>query len=263
VAVAQPDRRTGNRDIWLLDLPRGIPTRYTTESSQAFYPVWSPDGRALAFASDRNGAADIYVKAMTGANSEAPRLVSPATTYPHDWARDGRLIFIRSSDIWVISGDADSSAVSLGETDFEEDDARFSPDGRWLSFTSNELGNYEVYVRSIAIDAAAGPSITRVSVDGGSEPRWSENGKELFYLDLDRRLMAVELELAPSFKASVPVPLFESCASVKSGGRQSYDVTADGERFLFICRSTETPAAQIHVVINWFEKLNRLVPTDD
>ena len=75
--------------------------------------------------------------------------------------------------------------------------------------------------------------------------------------------MAVELELAPSFKASVPVPLFESCASVKSGGRQSYDVTADGERFLFICRSSETPAAQIHVVINWFEKLNRLVPTDD
>ncbi len=84
-----------------------------------------------------------------------------------------------------------------------------------------------------------------------------------FYLELERRLMAVELELEPSFKASTPVPLFESCASVESGGRQIYDVTPDGERFLFICRSSETPAAQIHVVINWFEELNRLVPTDN
>ena len=108
VAVAQPDPRTGNRDIWLLDLPRGIPTRYTSESSQAFYPVWSPDGRALAFASDQTGSADIYVKTMTGASSEAPRLISPASTFPHDWARDGRLIFQRAEGnqigLWMRSG---------------------------------------------------------------------------------------------------------------------------------------------------------------
>jgi len=262
VAIARLDRQFGTDDIWLMDAERGSPTRFTFHPGSDRAPVWAPQGERIAFASRRSEKADIYVKSTTGAAAEQLLLSLPRGVRPVDWSRDGRfLIFVQPGvdmhfDLWALPPYPGQTPFAVLETAATEQLGQLSPDGRWLAYDSNETGTYEVYVRPF-------PGRTtekwKISDRGGIEPKWRRDGRELFYLGADGRLMAVTVRTTPSFEHDAPRALFETGAvsgSLGIRGRNQYDVAPDGGRFLItvLGRGSSTP---ITVVLNWPVMLSR------
>ncbi|HYW47626.1 MAG TPA: protein kinase, partial [Bryobacteraceae bacterium] len=262
VAVDLTDA-TGNQDVWVLDVARGNPTRFTFDPARDFLPVWSPDGTKLVFASDRAVAAgnyDIYQKDSSGSANEQLLLKSGR---PQDWSADGRYLLYERfdpktrEDLWILPmfPPGDRKPMPYLQTPSNERQGHFSPDGRWIAYASDESGpgQYHVYVQSFP----AGAGKFQVSTGtGGGQPRWRRDGKELFYVAADGRLMAVEVKTAPRFEYGVPQALFNP--RNPGGGSMSnyvgYDVAADGKRFLVNTVSTVTEnaaPAPITVVLNW------------
>ncbi len=164
-------------------------------------------------------------------------------------------------DISILPLEDERDPWAFLSTPFDEIQAMFSPDGQWIAYVSNETGRYEVYVRPFP-----GPGGKwQISTVGGNEPRWEPNGRELFYRDGDK-MMAVEISMEPEFTASAPHLLFEG-PYTRSGtrpGAPRYDITPDGQRFLMIKPSEqESSPVQLNIVLNWFEELKRLVPTEN
>ena len=157
--------------------------------------------------------------------------------------------------MWALPAGGDRKPRVVVRTPFREEYPRLSPDGRWLAYTSNEPGRIEVFVQPFA-----GPGgRTQISIDGGTEPVWSHDGRELFYLNGDR-MMAVEITTAPTFRAGTPRLLFEGRYVVSPTSVAAYDVASDGQRFLRVQpMHPDPPSNQIHVVLNWFEELKRRV----
>jgi len=260
-------------DIWVYDTPRETFTRLTFEGYNS-HAVWTPDGTRITFFSYRDGSSHLLLKAADGSGAEEQiGSAEIATLFPQSWSPDGRMLTLsglqastRSWDIWVLP--REGKASPLLQTRFTEGSGTLSPDGRWLAYVSNESGIYQVYVQ-----AFPGPGGKwQVSTDGGTEPVWARNGRELFYRS-GRKLMSVEITTNPAFVARNPKTLFESDyqPNVVVFGRQNYDVTPDGQRFIMI-RSKESAAAannpfmsknapQINVMLNLFEELERKVPT--
>jgi WD40 repeat protein len=222
--------------IWQLDLRRGSMERVTFGGQPNLIPVWSPDGARIAFASNRGNGFDPYVTAEPGAEELLVDLV-PAGGWPLDWSPDGAtLLQLSGSDIWMIDV-ATREAKPYVATPFAESDASFSPDGRWVAYTSNESGRVEVYLRTFPGAAAR----ELISLAGGTEPAWRADGKELFYVGSDGTLVAVPVELAAdSVTVGEPQRLFP--------GASGYQPARDGQRFLLARRAE--PAA-ITVVLNW------------
>jgi len=257
VAMDQVDR-TGNRDVWILDAERGVPTRFTFDGAQDFMPVWSPDGARLAFATDRNtGSYDIYVKDSNGSGNEQLLMKSGR---PEHWSSDGRYLLFslldsqNGYDLWVLPlGSGEPKPVSYLQTKFDERQGQFSPDGRWVAYVSNESGDatqYQVYVQSFPI----GGGKFQISADGGVQPRWRRDGKELFYIGPDRKLMALDVKTSPRFEYDTPKVLFDP--SILGGAANytfsRYDVAPDGKRFLVVSAAADNPAAEpITVLLNW------------
>jgi Tol biopolymer transport system component len=203
-----------NPDVWLLDPTRHVTTRFTIGPATNNVPVWSPDGRTLAFASNGGSGLDI---AQRPANMSSPpqvllKLNAQPIMYPSDWSSDGKfLAYYRSDpdtnlDLWVLPLGDEGKPTPLLHTKFNESQGQFSPDGKWIAYVSDESGSLQVYVQSF-------PVLTgkwQVSSGGGSQPRWRHDGKELFYLAPDRKLMAVNLRAGQTFDYDSPQALFET-----------------------------------------------------
>ena len=238
-------------DIWLIGLSQGTASRFTSNSAYDFNPVWSPDGTRLVFSSTRlaGGGSALFQKESSGAGEQDVLLRTGASQFATDWSADGRFILYQALqpgtnyDLWALPLEGDRKPIVLVQSAFSEEDARLSPDGRWLAYTSDESGRPEVYVRPFL--RPGGREL--ISTSGGWQPRWRRgDGKELFYLSPERRVMAVSVQSDPSaFRGSVPRVLFDE--PVSDG---SYDVSRDGQRFLI---NTVLPEASspLQIVVNW------------
>jgi serine/threonine-protein kinase len=256
------------RNVWIYEISRGILAPFTFEGSNG-YPSWTPDGERITFASDRGtGAYDLFWMLSDG-SGEAERLMTrefkvlPRPT-SHSWSPEGVLAFQQGlplqNDIWVLPLEGEGKPHPFLVTEFNEQQAMFSPDGKWIALTSDRSGQSEVYVK-----AYPGPGgMVPISSDGGTQPMWAHSGKELFYRNGDK-MMAVSVRTEPAFEAETPTVLFEGTYSY---GRYDltpqYDVSPDDQQFVMVKESSdagERPLTQIIVVQNWFEELKRLVPT--
>jgi len=252
--VSIPDRAGGTRDIWVVDVARGLRTRFTSGAAGEQNSIWSPDGSRVVFNSSRKGPWDLYQKASDGSGAEEVLLESNFSKFPTAWSPDGRSILVpiatgptgSDRDLFVLSLSGDRKLVPFLQTQFIETFAQFSPDGRWVAYQSNESGRYEVYVAPFP-----GPSGRRlVSNAGGTYARWRPDGTELFYLAADNKLMVAAVNgRGSSFEVGAVRPLFQTVASL--GTRRPYDVSANGQRFLVNTLPEQTASAPITVVLNW------------
>jgi Tol biopolymer transport system component len=256
VVVDRVEGATSNYDIWLTELARGVSSRFTFDPTSDFQPVWSPDGSRIVFTSNRAGTFNLYQKIASGAGTDELLLKSANSKFPNDWSLDGQFLLYddvdpkTKGDLWVLPMSGDRKPIPFLRTEFNERSAVFSPDGKWISYDSDESGKAEVYVQSFPASGAK----WQISKVGGTLPRWRRDGKELFYLAADRKLMAVEVKLGPAFQAGIPRPLFDSrmdTANVR------YTVTRDGQRFLIPTPIVEASSTPPTVVINWPAGLRR------
>jgi eukaryotic-like serine/threonine-protein kinase len=249
--LAVTRRVKGNDDIWLIETARGVPRRFTFDAAIEAAPVWSPNGNRIAFESVRKGLRDLFVKSLD-ASAEEVLVESSENKNISDWSADGRFISFAiqspktERDIWALPLGGDRKPFAVVRTAFEERDARFSPDGRWIAYQSNETGRNEVFVQPFP-----GPGRNwQISTDGGTFAQWRSDGREIFYLARDNRLMAVPVKLdasGPAVDAGTPVALFP----LRPGA--VYAVTRDGQRFL-TNTVTQEAAAPITVILNWKPK---------
>jgi dipeptidyl aminopeptidase/acylaminoacyl peptidase len=242
-------------DIWLHDLNRAHVSRFTAHPAADGTPVWRPDGSLVAFSTWRDGTSNIYVKGALASGSEQPLVVSPATKYPTDWSADGQSLMYQATtgdkgwDLWVVRVGPDQKASepkSFIGTEFNERDGRFSPDVRWVAYTSDESGRNEVYVQSFP----AGSRKWQVSRAGGGKPVWRRDGRELYYLSHDGYMMAVPVTIVPSFEAGEPQTLFAISASANQLGTQ-YAVNDTGETFFVMSRSPAASRNSFTLLMNW------------
>ena len=248
----------GNTDVWVLDLEGGQLNRMTFDLAADATPIWSPDGSRFVFNSSRGGRYDIYEKSMSGTANEELLLATSQNKAPSDWSPDGRFVLFRSPgattgfDIWALPLDGDRKPFPVVQTPYEERDAQFSPDGKWIAYQTTESGRVEVVVQPFA---RPGRKI-QVSTNGGAQVRWRPDGKELFYLSLDNRLMAVPIRASSdgqSVDAGTPVVLFPATrlgAPAQSVQMQQYVVSPDGQRFL-LNTVLDDILSPIVVVLNW------------
>ena len=249
--------------VWLYDLTRETLTRFTFEGATNLSPVWTPDGKRIAFVSTKEGPGNLFWQLADGSGGPERLATGEYSQTPYSWSPDGQLLaFIETDpttqrDIWVRQL-SDGKAQPFLRTRFDEGGPRFSPDGRWMAYVSNESGLQEIYVQPYP-----GPGGKwRISIAGGVEPVWNRNGRELFYRN-DDKMMAVDLTTQPAFSVGKPKLLFDGRYVLNSASFPYYDVTPDGQRFLMVkpVEQEQEAATQINVVLNWFEELKRRVPT--
>jgi hypothetical protein len=247
----------GGIDLWLSSGVRGELTRATDDTKTEWCPVWAPDDREFIFASNRSGVYDLYRKPFSGPDEVL--LKSSDMKIPSDWSMNGRFLLYRvqqatRSDIWVLPLTAGQEPSPFVQTRFDEREGQFSPDTRWVAYQSDESGRYQIYIRPFPGPGEPIP----LTADGGTQPRWRPDGRELFYISPDERLMALPVELnvggAPP-RVLAPVPLFQTQISggvVPGANRQQYAVSADGQQFVMSIRQADAEAASpITVVLNW------------
>jgi serine/threonine protein kinase len=268
-AVAGPQ---GAEDVWIYDTERDVKSRLTTNPGPDHWPVWSPDGSRLVFDSGgvggRPGEHALYEKPTDGGTPERLLLEPEAGVGlgALDWSRDGRvLIFSKgrvgsgAADLWVLPLSGDRNPFPYLTTPFAESDASLSPNGRWLAYTSNESGMFQVFVQPFP-DAAAGKR-WQISTDGGALPRWRRDGRELFYYS-QGQIFAAAVRTEPTFEIGRSTPLFKMLFAVPAPARPAgsafpYDVTPDGERFLINVPPAATTGQPLTVIINWPAAIRR------
>ncbi len=252
------DARVGTRDLWIFDLKRGLPERFTSEPSDDYAPVWSPGSDRLAYTSVRNGGIELYERAVNGSGAE--RMLdaggSALGKFAASWSPDGgTLAFIAGgralakSDIHTTSMREPATPKPFLESSFVETQVRFSPDGRWVAYASNEPGRLEVYVRPFP----GGGDKQRISAAGGAWPRWNRDGREIFFLSPDTTLMSASVtQQGDTLTIGDPRPLYK--VRLRPVGRldaYSYDVSPDGHRFFFDTFVEEATTTGLTLVVNW------------
>jgi eukaryotic-like serine/threonine-protein kinase len=247
-------------DIWVLEFGSERMSRFTFSPQMDSCPVWSPDGRQIAFSSDRTGSRQIYRKDAGGAGEEERLTDGPGLKCVMDWSPDGRYLLYselgRSFDLWVLPLDG-GTPVPVLQTPYDEFDGQFSPGGQWIAYTSNESGRNEVYVTAFAGTGTAFRGRWPVSNHGGRAPRWRPDGKVLFYLAAgSRAVMAADIQASVAdIETGTPRELFDASIPAEVGDwLYPYDVAAGGERFL-IQEPAETRSSPLTVMLNWQAKL--------
>jgi Tol biopolymer transport system component len=255
VSVLDPARNTG--DIWLLDVARGVRTRFTSDPANESSPVWSPDGAAIVFDSNRAKNADLYQKFSSGVQAEQAILQTGQAERAWSWSRDGRYLLYSIGepsagvDLWVLPLFGDRKPFPFLSTPFGEVRAKFSPDGRWITYTSNESGRPEVFVAPFPTADAK----YRISTGAGSWSRWRPDGKGIFYVT-DDTLMSAEVNgQGSTFAVGAVTPLFK--IERRPGQRYPYDVSPDGQRFLVNAPVEQPESPPITVVVNWKAALRK------
>jgi serine/threonine-protein kinase len=249
---------------WVYDITTDTLNRLLLESANNDSPVWSPDGTRIAVRVSPPPPGSGALVWQTADGSGAREELAPGGFVPQHFSPDGQFLASQRGgnartlrDIWVLSR-KDGTISAVVQSAKSDVAPRFSPDGRWLAYVSDESGRPEVYVQPFP-----GPGGKRqVSIDGGTEPMWNPKGGELFYR-LGRRFIAVPVSLQPTFAAGKPITLFEAdyAASEFPLTSPGYDVSPDGQRFL-VAKDVEPPPTQINVVVNWIEEVKRRVPTN-
>jgi len=247
-------------DVWIYDFARGTTSRLTLLPGEDETPVWSPDGRFIAFAAQR-GTRQLFRVPEDGSDPPEPLWESEHHMHVSDWSPDGRWILFDhdlgpQADIWLLDMDGESEARPLLESRFNEHSERVSPDGNYLAYVSNESGREEVYVQRF-------PGLgdkRQISNEGGAQPVWSRDGQKLFYRSLTH-VMAIEVKLGPPFDVSAPQPIAEDIFVGNPGGQHTaYDAMPDG-KLVFLDDGGAEDRLYINVVVNWAEELKRLFPT--
>lgn len=264
--IAMRDAGTSNSDVWLFDLARGLPSRVTAGPSTNYFPTWMPDGTRVAFATTRvatdQGANVIFQKNMDGVGLEQPLGTTPARGFPDDVSPDGRVLLMhqmgaatRGYDLLVADFEKGGTASDYLSTPFNEVQARFSPDQRWVAYSSDESGRFEVYVRAFP----SGADRVTISVDGGMQPEWRGDGKELFFLSASGDMMAVPVSVNGSaLKFGAQQPLFKvDVAEPAAPFPNDYAVSADGKRFYVTTVARPTNPAPLTLELNWTAAIGR------
>ena len=222
----------------------------------AFFPVWHPDGERVTFATTDG----TIVVTAADASGGLERVDYDGLAFGPHWSPDGQtlvfFVFDRTIGNWDIKAWRDGVVTPVVAGPFNEYPPRFSPDGRWLAYMSDESGRIEIYAQAFP---GPGEKYT-LSTQGGKEPVWSRDGREIFYRDGDR-MMVVPLQIEPAFRPGTPRMLFEAPFASNPGGYPNYDVSLDGTRFIMV-ETDATELHEIHVVLNWSEELKRLAPPD-
>jgi eukaryotic-like serine/threonine-protein kinase len=266
VAFDGPDPKMGQNDLWIADSTRGSISRLTYHQASEDIPIWSPTGDRIVFNSVRQDSRDLYWKPTVGGEEEL-LLRSPESKTPSDWSSDGKyLLFCQGNerevawDIWALPLLGDRKPFPVVQSPFNETHAQFSPDGRWLAYVSDESGTREVYVQPFSGRPVASSALsekTLITSGGGTKPRWRKDGRELFYIDQDSRIIAVPIKLEPTFETGKPQALFQ-VRGIRSFADilYDYDVAPDGQRFLFNI-SPDGIVSPITVIVNWDASLRR------
>ena len=253
VAMTRMDPQSRSADIWIFDVARGVGSRLTFDPSIEEHPVWSPDGSSIIFGSNRDGVGDVYRKNLAAGGVDELLWKSEYWKRPQDWSWDGGFVLCEVQsprtrvDIWLLPLTGDKKPVPLVATPFSEGEARFSPDGKWFVYVSNESGRDEIYVQPLPPTGAK----WQVSNSGGDAPRWSGDGKEIYYCAPDYTRKTVAVRTAPAFEAGIPEDLFRTPNSWAS------DASPDGRRFLINLAVAETPPSPATVVLHWDAELPR------
>jgi Tol biopolymer transport system component len=261
IALSRFDPQAANGDLWIIDLARGTSSRFTFDPAGDNSPVWSPDSARIVFASTRSGVSDLYSKSASGAGNDELLFKSGGGKFANDWSSDGRFILYQElnpktdMDVWVLPLFGDKKPTPLLQTNFNEGQARFSPDGRWIAYVSNESGTAQVYIQNFPLTGGK----WMASTNGGFTPRWRQDGKELFYIAPDRKLMAVDVRGdSNKFEVGSPHVLFELRVVATLGPPVSpFSVSHNGQRFLINMLVEESSTAPMTVVENWTAVLKR------
>jgi Tol biopolymer transport system component len=225
----------------------GDAKRFTFDAASRRFPVWSPDGRRIVFAHRYANRGTILQKPLDGGTATT---FAAAAGQPTDWSRDGRnLLYQLEGDLWVW---ADGKPVRITQTSANETNGQFSPDGKWISYVSDESKRNEIWVQSFP------PSGTKwqVSSTGGTQPRWSRDRKELFYLSADAKLMSIPVHSGGSFEFGAPVALFDAPRINNAANMLTYAVSVDGPRFLMRGVAPDSNRTPVTVLTNWLSMRN-------
>jgi Tol biopolymer transport system component len=247
-AAVRRDPATGINQLWQVDLRRDLLSRMASGPENINQPLWAPAGDDVVFSSGGN----LYRRAAHGTGLGTLLLQKSAEPmWAHAWSRDGRFLVYTtvnetSWDLWLLPLVENGKPTPLVRTPFNEGQANISPDGRWLAYSSDETGSFEIYVQTFPTSAG---QPHRISTGGGMEPQWRADGRELFYLSTDGKLMSVDVRIGAAFEAGDPRPLFP--ARVAGIARNHYVVARDGSRFLINTMPEPTTATPITVVMNW------------
>lgn len=252
-----------SRTLWLMNFRRGTSARFTFGSAAATTPVWSPNGEQIVFSSSSSGVFDLYEKPASGAAGAELLLKSNEDKYASSISPDGRFLLYDTvnpntkRDLWVLPLTGDKKPYPFLRTPANEWDGHFSPDGNWVAYVSDESGRFEVYVRrfSPGASAAASGGKWQISYGGGEKPEWSRNGKELYYLTSDSKVMAVPVSTNPVFQAGQPRLLFQAPNQLEMGNPGNY--TVDGKRFLLLAREKQSGQTPFVLLLNWLVTLRR------
>jgi dipeptidyl aminopeptidase/acylaminoacyl peptidase len=216
---------TGNSDVWVFDTLRGGWNRITSDETPETQPVWSPDGGRLAFLSVREGSQNLYVRPATTSGTDELVLAKPGAKKLAGWSPDGRFLLFSAEGtfgvegVWAVPVQGDHTPIPVVQTRFPTRDAQFSPDGKWIAYQSNESGRSEIYAQPFPGPGERVP----ITTTGGAEVRWRGDGKELFYIALDERLMAVPVRLdadGRTLDPGRPVPLFTALPDTRGSGNE-------------------------------------------
>ena len=265
IAVALNSGSPPNRDIWIVDAARGLDTRVTFGPEDRSAPFWSPDGKRIVFQAIQQGALMLRVKDLSGSGTEST-LAQPtdSTTLigaiiPTSWSRDGRfVVFTRSpgtagsSDLWVHPMSGAEKPFPVVQTGAPELHGELSPDARWIAYTSTETGTAQIFVQSFPEPGMR----YQVSRDGGTLPQWRADGKEIYFLSPDLKLMVAAVDQTKMFEVGAPTMLFETTASAPGPGQQ-YSASRDGRRFLINAVVRDDAKSPLTIVTNWLGAVQR------
>jgi Tol biopolymer transport system component len=259
-AYYQPDEATGINAVWMADLVGGRNTRVTTGPTHSGYPIWSPDGKRVAYGSPRDGFTAIYQKAASGAGDEELLAKLDPRAHLWDWTADGRYLIysVRDAkmklDLWALP--IGGKPFPVVNTEYEEYDARVSPDGRWIAYMSNQTGRNEIYVQTFR--KGIQPDKVMVSTKGAmGMPHWRRDGRELLYLSLDGAIMSVPIAPGPTFRQGPPQLLFrvpQEYFRLATMPGMLVDPTSDHQRFLLLL-PVDRNKHEFTVVLNWMAAL--------